>query len=149
MKPNVALALEDSSAAADLARRLGRVATVCTIEADSFKAITRGVIQSSPKVMVLELSEIRELAIPIISLIKAASPGTSIIAYSPEPSDDDAQVVEEGIYYYAGGTSVERLEEIVRAALRTRVEGDRSLLDPPREEMAQEPSARIEEGKEG
>jgi DNA-binding NarL/FixJ family response regulator len=72
-----------------------------------------------PDVAVLDAIHARpQLASMEVALLKDQSPGVRIIALSDESSEQDAGVVEQGIYCYLGGCSPEELLRVVESATR-------------------------------
>jgi hypothetical protein len=53
-----------------------------------------------------------------VALLKDQNPGVRIIALSGEPSPRDAEVVEQGIFCYLGGCSLEELLRVIESAAR-------------------------------
>jgi DNA-binding response OmpR family regulator len=79
--------------------------------------------EGRPDVAVLDGIDARpQLARMEVALLKDQSPGVRIIALSAVSSELDAQVVEQGIFCYLGGCSLEELLRAVESAARSRAE---------------------------
>jgi DNA-binding response OmpR family regulator len=72
-----------------------------------------------PHVAVLDGIHARpQMASMEVALLKDQHNGIRIIAMSDEPSELDAEVVEQGIYCYLGGCSREELLRVIESAAR-------------------------------
>lgn len=56
-----------------------------------------------------------------IALLKELCPGVEIIALSNESSEQDASVIEQGVFYYRAAASAHELVRIIDAAERASV----------------------------
>jgi DNA-binding NtrC family response regulator len=102
--------------AAWLAERLAArgIAVVPTEPGPEF---IRTIRVSRPQVAVLDRIDARpQLAPTEVAVLKEQSPGVRIIARSGESSELDAGVIEQGIYCYLGGCSLEELLRVVESA---------------------------------
>jgi DNA-binding response OmpR family regulator len=117
------------SAAAETGAWLARI-----LEPHGFQVVTAmpgpGLIQQvrerRPDVAVLDGIDTRpQLAQMEVALLKDQSPGIRIIAISAESSEHDVEVIEQGIFCYLGGCSLQQLLSAVLSAARSRA-GDRA-----------------------
>jgi DNA-binding response OmpR family regulator len=86
--------------------------------------LVRAMREGRPQVAVLDGIHAPHRAAPLeVALLKDRSPGVQIIALSEESSERDAEVVEQGVFYYLAGCSREELLRVVEAAGREREKG--------------------------
>jgi DNA-binding response OmpR family regulator len=79
----------------------------------------RAVRASRPQVAVLDRIDARpQLAPTEVALLKDQNPGVRIIARSGDSSELDAGVIEQGIFCYLGGCSLDELLRVVESAAR-------------------------------
>jgi DNA-binding response OmpR family regulator len=79
----------------------------------------RAVRAGRPDIAVLDCIEARPRLAPTeVAVLKDQSPGVRIIARSGESSESDAGVIEQGIFCYLGGCSLEELLRAVQSAAR-------------------------------
>jgi DNA-binding response OmpR family regulator len=72
-----------------------------------------------PQVAVVDgIDRRREAAQMEVALLKDQSPGVQVIALCERSSELDAQVIEQGIFYYLAGCSRGELLRVVEAAAR-------------------------------
>lgn len=71
----------------------------------------------SPAVLVLDMSICRGCERMVVSAIHHLASNLRLIAYSAESYATDAAAVEAGVYFYAAGMDLSRLEEAIHAAL--------------------------------
>lgn len=75
-----------------------------------------------PRIAVVDgIDERPEAAQLEIAVLKELCPGVEIIALSNESSEQDASVVEQGVFYYQGDASAGELVRIIDAAERASV----------------------------
>jgi DNA-binding response OmpR family regulator len=80
--------------------------------------------RTRPHLAVLEGIDDRPRAAPLeVAILKDQSPGVLIIALSEDSSEFDAEVVEQGIFFYLAGRSREELLRVITAAARERERG--------------------------
>jgi DNA-binding response OmpR family regulator len=73
--------------------------------------------QARPHVAVLDGIDARPREAQMeVALLKDQSPGVQIIALSMNSSEYDAEVVEQGIFFYLAGHSREQLLRVIQAA---------------------------------
>jgi DNA-binding response OmpR family regulator len=83
--------------------------------------LVAAVRQSRPDVAVLDGIHARPgLAQLEVALLKDQSPGVQIIALSDDSSEQDGGVIEQGIFCYLAGHSLEELVRVIEAAARER-----------------------------
>jgi CheY-like chemotaxis protein len=99
------------------------------LEPQGFQVVTAmpgpGLIQQvrerRPDVAVLDRIDARpHVAQMEVALLKDQSPGIRIIAISAQSSEHDAEVIEQGIFCYLGGCSLQQLLCAVLCAARSR-----------------------------
>jgi len=77
--------------------------------------------QERPGVAVLDqIHHHREAILMMVELLRELDPDIRIIGISEQPSPDDAEVVEKGLFYYMTAPTTGRLVSIVQAAVRSR-----------------------------
>jgi DNA-binding response OmpR family regulator len=85
--------------------------------------LIRAVREAQPQIAVLDGIDARpELARLEVALLKDRSPGVQIIALSAQSSELDVEVIEQGVFCYLGGCSLEELLRVVESAARGRAE---------------------------
>lgn len=83
-------------------------------------AVLRAVHEERPRVVVLDrVNERPEAAQLEVALLKELCPGVPVIALSSDSTERDAQIVEQGIFYYLAGASLSELVRIIDAAEQT------------------------------
>ncbi|MBI2930377.1 MAG: hypothetical protein HYY16_01890 [Planctomycetes bacterium] len=122
MKRAIALAMGASEKWQELEERLSAEAEVLVIRTSSPATLVRQLAREPVGVIVLVLNEHRRNAPEVVAAVKQFAPAVPIIAYSPEPADLDADVIQEGLFCYMGGAPVDSVAEAVHAAL---TRGDR------------------------
>jgi DNA-binding response OmpR family regulator len=80
--------------------------------------------RTRPHLAVLEGIDDRPRSAPLeVAVLKDQSPGVLIIALSEDSSEFDAEVVEQGIFFYLAGRSREELLRVIAAAAGERERG--------------------------
>lgn len=74
------------------------------------------VIDESPDILIFEIGLNGQTPDVIISAIKKVRPNIKIIALSRSPSTKDADVIEQGVFYYMGEPDSEELVQVIQAA---------------------------------
>jgi DNA-binding response OmpR family regulator len=125
---NVLVISAGTATASWLADRL-RPRGIEVVLAEPGPDLFRLVRKHRPRVAVLDGIEARpQLAGMEVALLKDHSPGVRIIALSAASSEQDAGVIEQGIFCYLGGCSLEELLRVVESA-----SGDRAVCSTPDE----------------
>ncbi|MBI4564685.1 MAG: hypothetical protein HY716_08365 [Planctomycetes bacterium] len=122
VKPVIMLVMRQSEIRNDLNQRIADQYTVHVVPSLPPLTLIRKVCASLPNVLVLELSYGGPMVARVVATLKETCPSTRIILYSSNSQEEDAPVIEEGVYYYAAGVSGDELSQVVRAALRSREE---------------------------
>jgi hypothetical protein len=119
MNPMDVLVISNGTAtAAWLALRLGGGFLVRT--AVPGPELISAVRDSKPAVAVLDGIDGRPaLARLEVALLKDQCPGVRIIALSEASSETDAEVIEQGVFCYLGGCSLQELLRVVQSAARS------------------------------
>jgi DNA-binding response OmpR family regulator len=92
------------------------IAVVATEPGPDFIRAVRG---TRPQVAVLDCIDARPQLAPMeVAVLKDQSPGVRIIARSGDSSELDAGVIEQGIFCYLGGCSLDELLRVVESAAR-------------------------------
>jgi DNA-binding NtrC family response regulator len=70
-----------------------------------------------PEIVVLDEIDARPQVAPLeVALLKDQDPGVRIIARSSESSELDVEVIEQGVFCYLGGCSLDELLRVVESA---------------------------------
>jgi DNA-binding NtrC family response regulator len=109
----------EPSTALWLAQRLAP-SGIAVVPTEPGPEFIRAVREIRPQVAVLDGIDARPQLAPMeVAVLKDQSPGVRIIARSGESSELDVAVVEQGIFCYLGGCSLEELLRVVESAART------------------------------
>lgn len=85
------------------------------------------IVEESPDILIFELGLNEDAPDVVISAIKKLRPNLKIIALSKSPSPKDADVVEQGVFYYMAIPEEEELVQVIQSAVkvleRSRKEG--------------------------
>lgn len=76
------------------------------------------VVDESPDILIFELGLNEQSPDVLISAIKKIRPNLKIIALSKSPSAKDADVVEQGVFYYMAKPEDEELVQVIQAAVK-------------------------------
>lgn len=80
--------------------------------------------EQRPQIAVLDGIESRpQLARMEVAVLKDQSPGIRVIALSATSSERDIEVIEQGVFCYLGGCSLEEVLRAVESATQGRTEG--------------------------
>lgn len=71
-----------------------------------------------PDILVISVKSATPYIGVTLSALKKIHPTMKMIVISESPSDEDAQLIEMGIFYYSSGHVGEEIVQVVRAAAR-------------------------------
>lgn len=75
--------------------------------------------QARPRIAVLDAIDTRPHAAQLeVAVLKDQCPGVRVIALSTDSSDQDGDVIEQGVFCYLAGCSHEELHRVIEAAAR-------------------------------
>lgn len=85
--------------------------------------------RTRPEIAVIHCGDARRQTAALEqAILRAVRPDVRIILVSSAPSEDDAELVEAGVFYYMPASPPVRLPDVVRAAARSiREESDRQV----------------------
>jgi DNA-binding response OmpR family regulator len=91
---------------------------VTVLTAEPGRDLIQRLRRERPDVAVLDAIHTRPQLAPVeVALLKDRSPGVRIIALSGESSEHDVEVIEQGIFCYLGGCSLDELLRVVESAV--------------------------------
>jgi hypothetical protein len=107
-----------SGTAAWLADRLGGACEVSTVWPGP--DLVRTARERRPHLVVLDAIDTRPGTAPLeVALLKDASPGVHVVAVSGTSSELDGDVIEQGVFCYLAGRSVEELLRVIQRVANT------------------------------
>jgi DNA-binding NtrC family response regulator len=111
----------DSETAGWLAERLSPLHFLVST-ATPGPGVVRAVREGRPQVAVIDGIHERPGTAPLeVAILKDQSPGVQIIALSGHSSEIDAAVIEQGVFCYLAGCSLEEVFRVIEAAARERI----------------------------
>lgn len=107
-----------SATAAWLGERLGSTCDVT--DARPGPDLVRTAREHRPHLAVLDAIDMRPGTAPLeVALLKDASPGVLVVAVSGTSSELDGDVIEQGVFCYLAGRSVEELLRVIERVANT------------------------------
>jgi DNA-binding response OmpR family regulator len=130
---NVMVVSPSTRTASWLARRLARHG-VDVYAAEPGPELIHVLRERRPDVVVLDGIHARPQLAPVeVALLKDRNPAVRIIARSETSSELDVEVIEQGVFCYLGGSSLEELLRVVESAAlgcRPRASGTKPVRGP-------------------
>jgi DNA-binding response OmpR family regulator len=109
-----------SATAVELSARLN-AQQYQVVAARSGAGLIRALRQMRPHLVVVDSIDARPDAAQLeVALLKDQCPGVPIIALSAVSTETDGAVIEQGIFCYLGGASLEELVRVIEVACRER-----------------------------